>query len=162
MFNRIGSVVGAILLVVFLPSLASAYCGVRINGKWQYSGGTCADWNDYATGGGDPGFACFNFGVAVTLTRTSPTVVQISTPAGKELPLASDAMQRAFNKVARQAMASRPPKRIVIKDDHGVISNQRLARISKETGARIVDAERGGGKHRPHQGVPLTRSSGAY
>ena len=153
MFSRIGSIVGAILLVVFLPSLANAYCGVRINGKWQYSGGTCADWNDYATGGGDPGFACFNFGVAVTLTRTSPTDVQISTPSGQSVPLASDSMQRAFDRVAQRAMANKRPKRIVIKDDHGVISNRRLAQISKETGARIVDAERGGRNHGPHQRV---------
>jgi len=150
MFNRIGSVAGAILLAVFLPSLAHAYCGVRINGKWQYSGGTCADWNDYAQNSGDSGFACFNFGVADTITRHSPTSVLISTPSGQARPLASDSMQRAFDKVAQRAMAERPPKRIVIKDDHGVISNKRLAQISKETGAKIVDARSGGGKYRLH------------
>ena len=143
MFNRIGSVVGAMLLAVFLPSLASAYCGVRINGKWEYSGGTCADWNDYAKNSGDSGFACFNFGVADTITRHSPSSVLISTPSGRALPLASDSMQRAFNRLAQQAMAARPPKRIVIRDDHGVISNQRLEQISKQTGARIVNAGRG-------------------
>ena len=144
MFNRIGSVAGAVLLAVFLPSFASAYCGVRINGKWMYSGGTCAGWNDYAKNSGDSGFACFNFGVADMITRHSPTSVLISTPSGQAMPLASDAMQRAFDRVARQAMAERPPKRIMIKDDHGAISNQRLDQISKETGARIVNARRGG------------------
>jgi hypothetical protein len=151
MFNRIGSVAGAILLAVFLPSLASAYCGVRINGKWQYSGGTCADWNDYAKNSGDSGFACFNFGVADTITRHSPTSVLISTPSGQALPLASDSMQRAFDRVARRAMAQRPPKRIMIKDDHGVISNERLDQISKETGARVLNARRGGAKLRSHR-----------
>jgi hypothetical protein len=142
MLNRIGS---AVLLAIFLPSLASAYCGVRINGKWMYSGGTCADWNDYAKNSGDQGFACFNFGVADEIVRNSPTSVQIETPSGRGLPLGSDAMQRAFNKVARQALTQKPPKRIVIRDDHGVISNRRLALISKETGARIVNARRGRG-----------------
>jgi hypothetical protein len=142
MFNRIGSVAGAIMLAVFLPSMALAYCGVRINGKWMYSGGTCADWNDYAQNSGDNGFACFNFGVADSISRISPTSVMISTPSGRKMPLASDTMQRAFNRVARQAMTAQHPKRIEIRDDHGVISNQRLAQISKETGAKVVAARR--------------------
>jgi len=148
---RVRFVLGALLLAVFLPSLARAYCGVRIDGKWEYSGGTCADWNDYAQNSGDSGFACFNFGVAVQLVRHSPNEVSIVGSSGQQMPLASDAMQRAFDRVAPKALAHKPPQRIMIRDDHGVISNQRLAEISKQTGARIVSAGPGGGRVRPRQ-----------
>ncbi|HVB35242.1 MAG TPA: hypothetical protein VNJ52_12845 [Patescibacteria group bacterium] len=148
---RMRFVLGALFLAVFVPSLAHAYCGVRINGKWEYSGGTCADWNDYAQNSGDNGFACFNFGTAVQIVRHSPTEVSIVGSSGQQMPLASDAMQRAFDRVVRKALAHKPPQRILIRDDHGVISNQRLAEISKRTGAKIVNAGRGVRRRTQHR-----------
>lgn len=151
--NRVTMMAG-LLMLLLTPTLAqAARCFVNLYGQWYEWQGACSDWAAYfnAGYGGDHGGCMYLSSITpaggsadrptlnvVSIVKYSATDVRLVSASGQEIPLASDSMQRQFDRIAPQML--KRPSRIEIPNDKGVISSDRLTQLSKATGARLSDA----------------------